>query len=33
MRVAVLVYWPITLLEKDDPSLHAIYKLISGWDT
>ena len=30
MRVAVLVYWPITLLEKDDPSLHAIYKLISG---
>ena len=30
MKIAVLVYWPITLLEKDDPSLHAIYKIISG---
>ena len=30
MKIAVLVYWPITLLEKDDLSLHAIYKIISG---
>lgn len=30
MRVAILVYWHISLLQKDDPSLHTIYKLISG---